>query len=244
MVYLMVKGKLTFYDGVIIEADWLDGNPTGIGSYIEPNSNSESNDGFTMTGPYIDGKITGQGKIEYNTKDVYIGSIKNSSRDGEGTLYYYAGGIKTGKWENGKCINCQSALSTTINLIKLKKEDGVYKIDVFINGIPVNNMIFDTGAGEISISPSFLLAAIENGDLDKSDILEGGNYINADGEINYNARVNLREVKIGNNTIQNIEASICKSCSGKGINLFGLNAIKKLGNSISIDFDKNELRYW
>ena len=240
----MGKGKLTFNDGIIYDAVWVDGNPSGIGSYIKPNTNNESNDGYTINGPFVDWSITGQGEIKYNSGDTYKGGIKENNENGEGTLYYFAGGSKKGNWKDGNCVNCQSATETTVNLIKLKKEDGVYKIDVFINGVPVNNMIFDTGAGEISISPSFLSAAIENGDLEETDFLDGKGYINASGDINYKARVNLREVKVGNKIIQNVEASICETCAGLGINLFGLNAISKLGYSIEIDFNKNELRYW
>ena len=68
-----------------------------------------------------------------------------------------------------------------------------------------------------------------------SDILEGRNYINASGDINFAARVNLREVKVGNKVIKNVEASICETCEGLSINLFGLNATR-LGDNIKIDF--------
>lgn len=149
-----------------------------------------------------------------------------------------------GRWSKGQCINCQSAVKSNINRIPLRKVNGVYLIDAIINGVLVENMIFDTGAGEISISPSFLFASINNGDLTESDILEGRNYINASGDVNFAVRVNLREVKVGNKIIENVEASICETCEGLSINLFGLNAISKLGDNIKIDFKNGELRYW
>ena len=124
------NGELTTNNGVIYNAMWVDGQPTGNGSYFQPNSNTNSNDGFTVIGSFTDWKISGQGEIKYNSGDIYKGGIKESFEDGEGTLYYFAGGSIKGKWLKGNCVNCQSATESTINLIKLKKEGGVYKIDV------------------------------------------------------------------------------------------------------------------
>lgn len=237
-------GTLEFRSGQVIKCNWVDGDPIGIGVWTVPNTAPGANDGYEIKGPFIEWAITGNGEIAYNTGDTYRGEIVNFNEEGEGTLHFYSGGTMKGNWKEGRCINCQSAVTSTRNVIPLKKENGVFKVDVSINGVPVNNMIFDTGAGEISISPTFLMAAIENGDLDKTDILDGMNYINASGDVNYSARVNLRELTIGNKTIYNVEASICETCEGLGINLFGLNAISKLGESIEIDFNKGELRYW
>lgn len=238
------NGTLEFLTGQIIKCNWVDGDPVGLGVWTVPNSSPGSNDGYEITGPFTEWSISGLGEIAYNTGNTYRGEIVEFNEDGEGTLFFYSGGNMEGNWKEGKCINCQSAVTSTRNMIPLNKENGVFKVDVSINGVPVDNMIFDTGAGEISISPSFLMAAIANGDLDETDILDGMNYINASGDVNFSARVNLRELKVGNKTIYNVEASICETCEGLGINLFGLNAISKLGESIEIDFGKGELRYW
>ena len=238
------RGKLLYNDGSSIECNWEDGDPVGEGVLIQPDSKPGSNDGYTIKGLFSNWSISGEGEILYNTGDIYKGGLLNFNEEGEGTLFFFGGGKMEGRWSQGECINCQSAVKSNINMIPLRKENGVYLIDVVINGVPVNNMIFDTGAGEISISPSFLLASINNGDLTDSDILEGRNYINASGDINFAARVNLREVKVGNKVIENVEASICETCEGLSINLFGLNAISRLGDNIKIDFESGELRYW
>ena len=238
------KGMLEFYSGQKIECLWDGGDPTGIATWSVPNSIVGSNDGYVVSGSIDGWNISGEGQIEYNTGDIYRGNILNFNEDGVGTLFFYSGGKMEGVWKEGECINCQSAVRSSINMIPLRYENGVFKVDVIINGVPVDNMIFDTGAGEISISPTFLLASIENGDLDETDVLDGMSYINASGDVNFSARVNLREIKVGNKTIHNVEASICETCEGLGINLFGLNAISKLGESIEIDFEKGELRYW
>ena len=238
------KGVLTYRDGSSIECNWEDGDPVGEGVLIQPDSKPGSNDGYTIKGPFNDWSISGEGEILYNTGDIYKGGLLNFNEEGEGTLFFFGGGKMEGRWSQGECINCQSAVKSNINMIPLRKANGVYLIDVIINGVPVDNMIFDTGAGEISISPSFLLASINNGDLTDEDILEGKNYINASGDVNFAARVNLREVKVGNKIIENVEASICETCEGLSINLFGLNAISRLGENIKIDFENGELRYW
>lgn len=238
------KGLLEFYSGQKIECIWEGGDPIGKTTWTVPNSVLGSNDGYVITGLINDWQISGDGQIEYNTGDTYRGNLLNFNEEGVGTLYFYSGGKMEGVWKDGECINCQSAVKSNINMIPLRKVNGVYLIDVIINGVPVDNMIFDTGAGEISISPSFLLASINNGDLTDEDILEGKNYINASGDVNFAARVNLREVKVGNKIIENVEASICETCEGLSINLFGLNAISRLGENIKIDFENGELRYW
>lgn len=238
------EGTLKLTSGNTITCEWDDGNPSGEGVWTVANSSPGANDGYQIRGPFSQWSISGEGEIAYNTGDTYRGEILDFNEDGSGTLYFYGGGTMKGNWKEGECINCRSAVNSSRNMIPLKMENGVFKVDVLINGVPVDNMIFDTGAGEISISPGFLMAAMENGDLDKTDILDGMNYINASGNVNYSARVNLRELTIGNNTIRNVEASICETCAGLGINLFGLNAISKLGESIQIDFEKMELRYW
>ena len=238
------KGLLEFYSGQKIECFWEGGDPIGNAIWSVPNSLAGSNDGYVITGPIKDWEISGEGQITYNTGDIYRGNLLNFNEEGVGTLFFYSGGKMEGVWKEGECINCQSAVRSSINMIPLRLENGVFKGDVTINGVPVDNMIFDTGAGEISISPTFLLASIENGDLDETDVLDGMNYINASGDVNFSARVNLREIKVGNKTIYDVEASICETCEGLGINLFGLNAISKLGESIEIDFDRGELRYW
>lgn len=238
------KGLLEFYSGQKIECIWEGGDPIGKTTWTVPNSVLGSNDGYVITGLINDWQISGDGQIEYNTGDTYRGNLLNFNEEGVGTLYFYSGGKMEGVWKDGECINCQSAVRSSINMIPLRLENGVFKVDVTINGVPVDNMIFDTGAGEISISPTFLLASIENGDLDETDILDGMSYINASGDVNFSARVNLREIKVGNKTIYNVEASICETCEGLGINLFGLNAISKLGESIELDLLNGELRYW
>ena len=237
-------GKLTYRDGSIITSNWEDGDPFGMGSFLKPNTEAGINDGYEIKGPFKDWSISGLGEIIYNTGNIYKGGILEFNEDGEGTLFFFGGGKMEGRWSKGKCINCESAVKSNINRIPLRLRDGVFLIDAVINGVSVDNMIFDTGAREVSISPSFLMAAIENGDLTEDDLLEGRNYINASGDVNYSARVNLREIKIGNKTITNVEASICETCEGLGINLFGLNAISKLGETIRIDFENSEIRYW
>ena len=238
------NGILTYEDGSSIECYWEDGIPIGYGILIQPDSNPGSNDGYTIKGTFNDWTISGEGEIIYNTGDIYRGGLLNFNEEGEGTRFFFGGGKMEGRWSKGQCINCQSAVKSNINRIPLRKVNGVYLIDAIINGVLVENMIFDTGAGEISISPSFLFASINNGDLTESDILEGRNYINASGDVNFAVRVNLREVKVGNKIIENVEASICETCEGLSINLFGLNAISKLGDNIKIDFKNGELRYW
>lgn len=73
---------------------------------------------------------------------------------------------------------------------------------------------------------------LKNGYIDEDDILGTGTYSMADGTISENAIVNLKTVKIGNITIQNVQA--CVSSTIDASLLLGQSAIQKLGK-YSID---------
>ena len=153
----MEKESLTYRDGSSIECNWEDGDPVGEGVLIQPDSKPGSNDGYTIKGPFNNWSISGEGEILYNTGDIYKEVCSTLTRK-RGDPIFFGGGKMEGRWSQGECINCQSAVKSNINMIPLRKVNGVYLIDVIINGVPVDNMIFDTGAGEISISPLFSIS--------------------------------------------------------------------------------------
>lgn len=123
------------------------------------------------------------------------------------------------------------------NIIKMKKENGVYKIPIMVNGIKMY-FIFDTGASLISISNVEASFLYKQGKLSEDDFIGSANFIDANGDISEGAIIRLREISIGNRTLNNIEASVVNNSQAPL--LFGQSALEKFGK-ISIDYNKNIL---
>lgn len=125
----------------------------------------------------------------------------------------------------------------TTNSIKMEKENGVYKIPVMVNGVKMY-FIFDTGASLISISNVEASFLYKQGKLTEDDILGKANFTDANGDISEGAIIRLKEIKIGNRTLNNIEASVVNNSQAPL--LFGQSALGKFGK-ISIDYNKEIL---
>lgn len=119
----------------------------------------------------------------------------------------------------------------------LQDGGGVYQIPVFINDVKMK-FIFDTGAGMISMSSTEASFLYKQGTLTDDDFLGTLNFIDANGDITPGIVVRLRTVKIGNKTLENIEASIVDN--NKAPLLLGQSALAKFGK-ISIDYTKGTI---
>jgi len=115
----------------------------------------------------------------------------------------------------------------------MTKKNGVYYIPTIVNGIPMQ-FILDTGASVVSISITEALFLLKNGKLAKSDVLGKQYFSDANGKISVGTKIILREIKIGNKTIKNIEATIVNNNNAPL--LIGQSALEKLGK---ITFDTN-----
>ena len=119
-------------------------------------------------------------------------------------------------------------------VIQMEKDGGVYKIPCEINGLRLK-LIFDTGASNVCISESIAVMMLENGYLEKEDIKGSGSSIVADGRIVDNTQINIKSLKIGELTLNNVEAVVMHHQSAPL--LLGQSAIQKLG-TVSISGDK------
>ena len=131
-------------------------------------------------------------------------------------------------------------LSTSLfsqTVIKMKRQSGVSIIPCKINGIDLE-LIFDTGASDVSISLNEAASMLKNGKLTKSDIIGTANYQNANGDITEGFVINIKEIEIAGLKMTNIKASVVKNLDAPL--LLGQTAIKKLGK-IQIDLNNNTL---
>lgn len=117
--------------------------------------------------------------------------------------------------------------------IKMEKKGGVYVVPCKVNGLDLK-FIFDTGAGDVSISLTEALFMIKNGYLSENDIIGTEYYRIANGEINEGTKILIKEIQFAGLYLYNVEASIVHNLDAPL--LLGQSAISKLGE---FQFDSN-----
>lgn len=225
----LLEGSIVDNQGGISTGKFSGDRIYGIGTY-------KASSGETYQGNFVEGEFSGQGTWSYSNGDRYDGEFKNGLMHGKGILSFQKGGTLKGTWIKGEYVSGPSEGS--VGDIKLTEDSGVLIVKVLINGVPVN-MIFDTGASLLNLTPDILLPAFRNGTITEDDVLGGGQFMDATGNINMNVIINIREVQIGNEVLHDVQASVANSMDGT--NLFGLSGIRKLGN-VYLDFDRLLLR--
>ena len=115
--------------------------------------------------------------------------------------------------------------------ITMEKKNGVYLVPCAVNGLKLK-FIFDTGAGDVSISLSEAVFMIKNGYMKEEDLIGTEYYRIANGEVAEGTKIIIRKLEIGNKTLYNVEASIVHTLSAPL--LLGQSAIQRFGK-FSID---------
>lgn len=125
------------------------------------------------------------------------------------------------------------------NKVPMTKSEGVYLVPIEINGVPME-FIFDTGASDIIMSADEAIFLYRQGKLTHDDILGTQQYRISDGSITEGTVINLRQVKIGNKVLHNVQASIVHNLEAPL--LLGQSALSKFGK-VSIDYDRKEVSF-
>lgn len=112
-----------------------------------------------------------------------------------------------------------------------KMYGGTYEVPCAVNGLPLK-MIFDTGASDVTISSVEASFMLKNGYLSDSDVKGKKHYMTASGDIHEGTILKLKEVKLGDAVLKNIEASVVHS--QKAPLLLGQSVLEKFG-TITID---------
>lgn len=122
--------------------------------------------------------------------------------------------------------------------IPFTREGTAYKVKCKINGLPLS-FTFDTGASDISLSNVEASFMLKNGYIQQQDFRDKQNYQTASGDIVEGTRVNIRNVLLGNLSLQNVEASVMNDQNAPL--LLGQSVMNRLGH-IEIDNNKRVLR--
>lgn len=126
----------------------------------------------------------------------------------------------------------------TVTEIAVKRNPGgTFEIPCDINGLALR-MIFDTGASDVTISSVEANFMFKNGYLSEKDIKGKKYYQIANGQISEGTTITLREVRIGDAVLHNVDASVVKS--QKAPLLLGQSAMERFG-TITIDNHNNKL---
>lgn len=121
---------------------------------------------------------------------------------------------------------------SVISEIQMKKMySGVYEVACIINDLPLK-FIFDTGASSVSISSVEASFMLKNGYLKEEDIKGKEYFGTATGEIHEGTIIRLREIKIGDAVLRNVDASVAHNQQAPL--LLGQSILERFG-TITID---------
>ena len=119
-----------------------------------------------------------------------------------------------------------------VSEVQMKKMySGVYEVPCIINGLQLK-FVFDTGASNVSISSVEAAFMLKNGYLKEEDVRGKEYFSTATGEIREGAKLNLREIKIGEAILKNVEASVVQNQQAPL--LLGQSVLERFG-TITID---------
>lgn len=118
-----------------------------------------------------------------------------------------------------------------------KMRSGVYEVPCTINDLSLK-FIFDTGASTTTISSVEAAFMLKNGYLKESDVKGKEYYSTASGEIHEGTIIRLREIKIGNAVLRNVDASVTHS--QRAPLLLGQSVMERFG-TITIDNTTSKL---
>lgn len=249
-------GKYNYYTKDYYEGNFKNDKFEGTGKFV-------TSDGSTYEGLYKEGQLNGNGALTFKDGDKYVGNFvsdmpdgtgilyyfdgnrfegtfKKGRKNGSGILYYAKGGTLKGVWIEGVYVSGANLAKTDSSFVKLTKTlSGIYEVPILINGVLKIDMIFDTGASEIYLTPDVISTLARTKTIKEEDILEGKNFMDASGKVNPSLRFNLKEIKIGKYVIKNVACGVSQSL--KSPSLLGLNALGELGK-VEINFKENTLK--
>ncbi|MBQ7279974.1 MAG: tetratricopeptide repeat protein [Bacteroidales bacterium] len=126
--------------------------------------------------------------------------------------------------------NPQRTVTTEVPFTR-ENGGGTCKVQCSINGLPLN-MIFDTGADDISLSSVEAAFMFKNGYLSSKDVIGRTNYLTASGEVVEGTIINLSKIEFGGLQLSNVRASVVKG--QRAPLLLGQSVLSRLGK-IEID---------
>jgi uncharacterized protein YecT (DUF1311 family) len=121
--------------------------------------------------------------------------------------------------------------------VALVEADGVYKVPVVINGVLPLKFVLDSGAADVSLPEDVFSVLLRTGTLTVADYMGVGNYRLGDGSTVKSDRFYIRELRVGNQVLKHVSASIGNR---RGPLLLGQSFLKRFA-SVEIDNSQHVL---
>jgi clan AA aspartic protease (TIGR02281 family) len=121
--------------------------------------------------------------------------------------------------------------------VQLEEAHGVYMIPVRINDAIQIPFVLDTGAGDVSVPEDVFKTLIRTRTVKESDFLAPATYVMADGSKQLQRRFILRELRVGDQVVKDVIASVAPD---KADPLLGQSFLKKLPGW-TIDYTQHTL---
>jgi clan AA aspartic protease (TIGR02281 family) len=122
--------------------------------------------------------------------------------------------------------------------VVLKRDGGIFVVPVEINGAITLDFGVDSGAADVSVPADVFSTLTRTGTIKTSDIIGEQKYVLADGSTSPSVTFTIRSLKVGDNVIQNVRASVAPA---RGALLLGQSFLERF-KSWSIDNTRHELR--
>ncbi len=132
----------------------------------------------------------------------------------------------------------EGSVKETISDIPFVKENGLYKVQCKINGLPLH-FVFDTGAADVTLSLVEANFMMKNGYLSGNDVIGNQRYMDANGDVSVGTVINIKEVSFGDCVLNNVRASVVKN--QRAPLLLGQSVLGRLGK-IEIDNSSRVLK--
>jgi clan AA aspartic protease (TIGR02281 family) len=157
------------------------------------------------------------------------------------TVDFYEGRITRGEY-NKRRMEISNKLredlaAPKIPSVALKRDGGIFVVPVEINGAITLDFGVDSGAADVSVPADVFSTLTRTGTIKNSDIIGQQKYVLADGSTSPSLTFTIRSLKVGNNVVQNVRASVAPA---RGPLLLGQSFLERF-KSWSIDNTKREL---
>jgi clan AA aspartic protease (TIGR02281 family) len=121
--------------------------------------------------------------------------------------------------------------------VTMVEEGGVFAVPVLINDTITLNFIVDSGASGVSIPEDVVSTLVRSGTITDADFTGTQTFVLADGSTTTEPTFNIRSLKVGDITLENIEGSVADA---QGLLLLGQSFLGRF-NSWSIDNSNHTL---
>lgn len=127
--------------------------------------------------------------------------------------------------------------SSSVTLVPMQMEGGIYVVPVLINGTIPLDFIVDSGAADVTIPADVFSTLIRAGTVKATDFLGQKTYRLADGSTVPSQTFRIRSLKVGNKVLENVTGSVA---SANGSLLLGQSFLGRF-KSWSVDNNKHAL---